>query len=103
MPQCRAPGADLSQGLTSPCLSLALPALVPASFIGSSSLRRVPRPFLLRPQILKDAPSRPGVVLPSEAEPRVGFSLSYSNTKKKPATFLVYEVGGNIGKFPGGK
>lgn len=92
----RAPRADLSQRISaSPS-----PWLL-ASFIGSSSFRRILGPFLLGPQIPEDAPSRPGVVLLFVAEASGVFSLSYSN--RKPVTFLVYEVGGNIGKFPDGK
>lgn len=53
------------------------------------------------PHILEDTPSRHEVVLPSPAELSRFFSLSHSTAK--PATFLVYEVGGNIGKFPCGK
>lgn len=72
-----------------------------ASFSGPRSLRRVLNSFQLGPQILEDTPSRHEVVLPSPAELSRFFSLSLSTAK--PATFLVYEVGGNIGKFPCGK
>lgn len=71
-----------------------------ASFSGSRSLRRVLNSFQLGPQILEDAPSRPGVFLPFPAELSRFFSLSHSAPKL--ATFSVYEVGGNIGKFPVG-